>query len=54
MSTNHATGTADNKNKIIIYCDFDGTITRSDTMNRILEEFADPIWLEYDELFLSA
>ena len=31
-----------------ISCDFDGTITRSDTIDAILEQFALPQWLDVE------
>jgi 2,3-diketo-5-methylthio-1-phosphopentane phosphatase len=35
--------------KYIFFCDFDGTITREDVIDRILEEFADPMWREIEQ-----
>jgi 2,3-diketo-5-methylthio-1-phosphopentane phosphatase len=32
-----------------ISCDFDGTITLTDTVNALLTEFAEPAWLEIEE-----
>jgi len=37
----------------IIYCDFDGTITKEDTVNKFFEIFADPKWLEIEEKWLK-
>ena len=37
--------------KPILFIDFDGTITRSDAVDAILETFADPRWLEIEELW---
>lgn len=36
-----------------IYTDFDGTISKQDIINTILDRYADPIWLELDEKYLS-
>ncbi|MGV3278186.1 MtnX-like HAD-IB family phosphatase [Rickettsiales bacterium LUAb2] len=36
---------------ITIFSDFDGTITKKDTTDLILNEFADPKWLEIEELY---
>jgi len=35
--------------KLSISCDFDGTITVTDTVNALLAEFAEPEWLEIEE-----
>lgn len=35
--------------KPIVFLDFDGTITRRDAVDAILEKFADPRWLEIEE-----
>lgn len=40
-------------NKTVVYIDFDGTISRADVMNLLLEKFADPVWKEYDSLWSS-
>lgn len=37
------------KNKIQIFCDFDGTITTRDTVDVLLTELADPEWEEIEE-----
>ncbi|MBS2003033.1 MAG: MtnX-like HAD-IB family phosphatase [Candidatus Obscuribacterales bacterium] len=34
---------------IDVYCDFDGTITRGDTIDVLLEELADPAWHAIEE-----
>ena len=36
-----------------IYCDFDGTITQKDAVNTFFEQFADPKWLEYEQLWVE-
>jgi 2-hydroxy-3-keto-5-methylthiopentenyl-1-phosphate phosphatase len=36
----------------IIFSDFDGTITREDVTDRILEELADPSWREFEDLWV--
>jgi 2-hydroxy-3-keto-5-methylthiopentenyl-1-phosphate phosphatase len=35
--------------KYMFFCDFDGTITKEDVIDRILEEFADPTWMEIEQ-----
>lgn len=35
--------------KLIYICDFDGTITKKDTINDFLEQFADKKWLEIEK-----
>lgn len=39
--------------KPIIFCDFDGTITRQDTTDAILETFADPAWRRVEERWVA-
>ncbi len=40
------------KNEYVkIYCDFDGTISKIDTVNEFLRLFADKSWLEIEELW---
>ena len=36
-----------------IYCDFDGTITKNDTVNTFFEKFASPKWLDYEKLWIE-
>ncbi len=36
-----------------IYCDFDGTITKKDAVNTFFEMYADPKWLEYEDLWVQ-
>lgn len=36
----------------VVFSDFDGTITRLDVTDEILENFADPSWREVEELWL--
>ncbi|MDD3012218.1 MAG: MtnX-like HAD-IB family phosphatase [Candidatus Gastranaerophilales bacterium] len=38
-------------NDIVIFCDFDGTITTEDTIDKLLEVYADKKWLEIEELW---
>lgn len=38
--------------KPVVFSDFDGTITRLDVTDEILEKFADPSWQEVEELWL--
>ena len=37
----------------IIYCDFDGTITKKDAVNTFFELYADPKWTEYEDLWVQ-
>ena len=41
--------TADGSPKPILFLDFDGTITRRDATDAILEAYADPEWLQIEE-----
>ena len=36
-----------------IYCDFDGTITKKDTVNTFFEKYASPKWYEYEKLWIE-
>ncbi|MGQ9524382.1 MAG: MtnX-like HAD-IB family phosphatase [Armatimonadota bacterium] len=36
-----------------IVCDFDGTIAQADTNREILERFADPVWLDLEDMWLK-
>ncbi|HEV2248018.1 MAG TPA: HAD-IB family phosphatase, partial [Terriglobia bacterium] len=38
--------------KPVVFSDFDGTITRLDVTDEILEQFADPSWREVEEQWL--
>ena len=40
-------------NKLQIFCDFDGTITKEDTLNKFLRVYADKKWLELEEEWIS-
>ena len=35
--------------KYMLFCDFDGTVTKEDVIDRILEEFADPAWMDIEQ-----
>lgn len=39
--------------KYIFFCDFDGTVTKEDVIDRILEEFADPMWKDIEESWVN-
>ncbi len=39
--------------KYAFFCDFDGTITKEDVIDRILEEFADPMWKEIEQSWVT-
>lgn len=41
------------ENKRIIYCDFDGTVTKEDSVNKFLTLFADEKWLEVEEQWVQ-
>jgi len=38
-------------NKNIIFCDFDGTITKEDTIDKLLDTYANEKWLEIESLW---
>jgi 2-hydroxy-3-keto-5-methylthiopentenyl-1-phosphate phosphatase len=38
-------------NNIVIFCDFDGTITKNDTLDHFLSLYADKNWLQIEELW---
>jgi len=35
------------------FCDFDGTVTQEDVIDRVLEEFANPAWLEIERSWVN-
>ena len=37
----------------MFFCDFDGTVTREDVIDRILEEFADPMWQQIEQAWVN-
>jgi 2,3-diketo-5-methylthio-1-phosphopentane phosphatase len=39
--------------KYKFFCDFDGTITKEDVIDRILEEFADPSWMHIEQSWVN-
>ncbi len=39
--------------KYMFFCDFDGTITREDVIDRILEEYADPAWRQIEQSWVK-
>ena len=41
------------KKSAIVVCDFDGTITKEDSINKFLEKFADKKWLEVEEEWVN-
>ena len=41
----------DNIKDYVIFCDFDGTITKEDTIDKLLENYAHPKWLEIEKLW---
>jgi 2,3-diketo-5-methylthio-1-phosphopentane phosphatase len=42
-----------NENPVKIYVDFDGTISKSDIINFLLERYADPVWLQLDKDYIE-
>lgn len=42
-----------NKNSVKIYVDFDGTISKNDIINFLLEKYADSIWLKLDKKYIE-
>lgn len=42
-----------NTDNSIVFCDFDGTITKNDTVNYFLSLFADKKWLEIEEQWIK-
>jgi 2-hydroxy-3-keto-5-methylthiopentenyl-1-phosphate phosphatase len=39
--------------KYKFFCDFDGTVTKEDVIDRLLEEFADPAWMEIEQFWVN-
>jgi 2-hydroxy-3-keto-5-methylthiopentenyl-1-phosphate phosphatase len=39
--------------KYKFFCDFDGTITKDDVIDKILEEFADPLWRDIEQSWVK-
>jgi HAD superfamily phosphoserine phosphatase-like hydrolase len=37
----------------LIFCDFDGTITKEDTIDKLLENYANSNWIEIENLWKS-
>lgn len=37
----------------MFFCDFDGTVTREDVIDRVLEEFADPMWRQIEQAWVG-
>jgi 2-hydroxy-3-keto-5-methylthiopentenyl-1-phosphate phosphatase len=35
------------------FCDFDGTVTKEDVIDKVLEEFADPTWMEIERSWVN-
>jgi len=35
------------------FCDFDGTVTKEDLIDRILQEFADPMWMDIEKSWVN-
>jgi 2-hydroxy-3-keto-5-methylthiopentenyl-1-phosphate phosphatase len=38
--------------RFMFFCDFDGTVTKEDVIDRILEEFADPLWTDIERSWI--
>ncbi len=41
-----------NDKEVVIFCDFDGTVTRGDVVDLMLETFAEPEWRKIEELWV--
>jgi 2-hydroxy-3-keto-5-methylthiopentenyl-1-phosphate phosphatase len=39
--------------KYVFLCDFDGTVTKEDVVDRVLEEFADPAWIDIERSWVN-
>jgi 2,3-diketo-5-methylthio-1-phosphopentane phosphatase len=39
--------------RYLFFCDFDGTITKEDVVDKILERFADPKWIEVEQSWVQ-
>jgi 2,3-diketo-5-methylthio-1-phosphopentane phosphatase len=39
--------------KYVFLCDFDGTVTKEDVVDRVLEEFADPTWIDIERSWVN-
>lgn len=39
--------------KYKFFCDFDGTVTKEDVIDKILEEFADPMWMVIEQSWVK-
>jgi len=39
--------------KYTFLCDFDGTVTKEDVVDRVLEEFADPSWIDIEQSWVD-
>jgi 2-hydroxy-3-keto-5-methylthiopentenyl-1-phosphate phosphatase len=39
--------------EFMFFCDFDGTVTKEDVIDRILEEFADPMWMDIERSWIN-
>ncbi len=37
----------------MFFCDFDGTVTKEDLIDRVLEEFADPKWMDIEQSWVN-
>jgi len=37
----------------MFFCDFDGTVTKEDVIDRILEEFADSMWMDIEQSWVN-
>ena len=53
MSTNRFSFSRDMDSKVMVFCDFDGTITKKDTTLFLLERFANASWLKIEKKMLS-
>ncbi len=46
-------GRCEEDSTYMFFCDFDGTVTREDVIDRVLEEFADPMWRQIERSWVN-
>lgn len=46
-------GRSEKDRTFMFFCDFDGTVTREDVIDRVLEEFADPMWRQIEQSWVN-
>lgn len=53
MNNNKSLAASINGKPVVIYCDFDGTVTTTDVTDTLLEKLADPQWQEIEESWVK-